>query len=239
MKPTDEELMAWADGTLDAVAHARVAAAVAADPALAARAEAFSMTGRSLGTLFDAKLAESPPAALLDLLQPPPAGVPGVTPLRKPRALWLPFAMAASLALGVALGVNWPRPDAPPLALAGLPDGAQLSAALERVASGEPIELSTGGVRVEFMPTATYRENSGRWCREFRSATLDSDARMLGIACRTGAEIWTTEVVLSDTYAGIVQDEGYFAASGAPAMQGGAPVSPEEEAALIASGWKS
>lgn len=237
MRPTDEELMAYADDALDADARVRVAAAVAADPALAARVEAFAQTGRSLGTLFDAKLADPVPSALLDLLQPPPVNDSIVVPLRRTRTLWMPFALAASLALGVALGVTWSQPDISPTGLAALPSSTQLSNMLEQTASGQPVEVRQGKARIEFLATLSYREPSGRWCREFRSTALDAGTRTLGIACRTGQGQWTTEIALSDAYAGIVQDEGYFAVSGESPLQGGVPASPEAEAALIARGW--
>lgn len=229
--------MAYADGALDAEAQARVAAAVSADATLAARVEAFASTGRTLGALFDDKLDEAPPKALLDLLQPPPAQSK-VTPMHRPRQIWLPFALAASLALGVALGVSWPRPDAPAMSLAGLPDGAQLSATLERTASGELVVLATRTARVELMPTATYREATGRWCREFHATALDRDARTLGVACRVGNGQWVTEIAMSDAYVGIIRDEGFFAANGDAPLHGGETVSPETEAALIARGWQ-
>ena len=53
MMLSDEMLMAYADGQLDAGDRARVKKLVAQDPALAARLEIFQATGHGLASVFD------------------------------------------------------------------------------------------------------------------------------------------------------------------------------------------
>ena len=185
---------------------------------------------------------------MLQLLQAPPARET-VQPLRPAAtasrlARWWPTALAASLALAVGLSINLPSGDAPvpaasaPL-LAGLPaDPALLSRVLEQTPSGEPVTLAAAGRDYEVLPTASYREADGRYCREFNATDLGSDAQVHGLACRSGDAQWAIELATLGSRVAVVQDEGYFpAGSESP---GGVPRSPLEtsaEQALIAAGW--
>lgn len=60
--------MAFVDGELDPAEHARIAAAIAERPDLAARVAVFTATGRKLGELFDAQMRDPVPQELIDLL---------------------------------------------------------------------------------------------------------------------------------------------------------------------------
>jgi len=65
---SDEILMSFADGMLDAEEHARVAALVRANPELARRVRAFECTGAALSKLFDPIAKEPVPHYLLDVI---------------------------------------------------------------------------------------------------------------------------------------------------------------------------
>jgi len=81
---TDEILMAYADGALDAEAGARIAALIKADPAARARVSMFRATGKELSGLYEGVLREPVPAHLADFVmnygkegqaRPAPAGL--------------------------------------------------------------------------------------------------------------------------------------------------------------------
>ncbi|MCB1960917.1 MAG: anti-sigma factor [Rhodocyclaceae bacterium] len=100
MKPdtlSDEQLCAFVDGRLDAAATERVARQLAADPALAARAEAWRAQNAALHTGFDALLDAPVPARLL-------AAANGAAPTRR-GGVWLRYAAAVAwLAIGGVAG---------------------------------------------------------------------------------------------------------------------------------------
>lgn len=90
----DDTLLAWVDGRLSDARRASVDAALAADPDLAARAQAWRSQNALLREGFDAWLDEPLPRRLLE------AARPGAR-----RAQWMPWAAsAAAMVLGVALG---------------------------------------------------------------------------------------------------------------------------------------
>src|SRR5258708_37679137 len=64
-KPSDEHLIAYLDGELDAATSSEVAAAIAADPALAREAQALAETSAALRAAFDDVLHEPVPERLL------------------------------------------------------------------------------------------------------------------------------------------------------------------------------
>ncbi len=128
MAVTDEELTAYLDGVLSEKDYARVAAAVAAEPALQGRLDALRLPGGLMSAAYDLSAMGAPqmPAALQekmaqaqliqsDAAMPPVAGVaPVVPPVHAantntaPRLLW-PVALAASFALGmVAMSIMRP-----------------------------------------------------------------------------------------------------------------------------------
>ena len=169
-------IIAWLDGETDAAASARVAEAVAADPALAELAERHRRLKARFASAFG-PIADEPVA----MPEPPSAPVISLAAARDERAAraaagvphdrrrWaLPGAIAASLLVGVFVGHGLggrsgiaDSPDA--LALA-----APISAALDRQLSGE-----AGAVRVAL----SFRDEGGNYCRGFAAS------RLAGVAC--------------------------------------------------------
>jgi anti-sigma factor RsiW len=127
---TDEILMAYADGVLDAAAAGRVAAQLKTDAQARARVAMFRATGRALSPLYDGVLQEPVPEPLIEFVmshgkerEARPAPSAGRAPARRRRArgsrFWASFkerlipegagwqlaaASAAALALGVSAG---------------------------------------------------------------------------------------------------------------------------------------
>ena len=89
MKITDEQLMAYADGELDAAAAAEVEAAIAADPALAEAVARHRALRRQLRDAFAPGLDEPVPEHLMALVRAPaakPAAEPVAVPVAAPAA---------------------------------------------------------------------------------------------------------------------------------------------------------
>ncbi|MDO5706236.1 MAG: hypothetical protein Q4G49_14390 [Paracoccus sp. (in: a-proteobacteria)] len=180
--------MAFADGELNEAEAASVRAAIADDPALAARAEMFRATRAALAATAP-PLSASDDAALIARIRA--ATVPTPAPLNTPAPAvsapanrnWRPAAIAASVAaaavmIGYATGLFGPGP-----APGRMPDA--LVAALEAVPSGEGAVLEDG----EFTAIASYRTPDGTICREYERHGA-AETTIVAIACRD-AEGWT------------------------------------------------
>lgn len=179
MNITDETLAAYADGELDGAEKERVAAAVAADPALAAKIEAHHALKARLAAHY-APLAEQavPPhlAALLsgaqDKDEQSRGEVISFAAARQKRRLvpvlrrWGPIAGPA-LAASLVLAVLQPWKGSPE----GYADPALATALDTQLAAGQPADAET---RI----LLSFERESGGLCRAWRGETEG------GIACR-------------------------------------------------------
>lgn len=192
---SDQELMAWVDGELDAETAARVQAHVQAHPDAAARVADLQALNTRLRAAYAADLDEPLPAALLASARGPQDHGATVVPLptRPARTVrpWTDWArwggMAACLVLALwgALRLSQPGPEegAELLANAGgrvLARGA-LAEALER---GLAREAPQRGVRLML----SFKDQGGQYCRTF-SAPVGA-----GLACHTGSD-WQVTVL--------------------------------------------
>lgn len=93
---SDETLMAYADGELDAAGRIEVEAYLARDPASAGRLAAFTATGRTLGDMFGQPMREPVPQRLLDAVKGPArqSAHDLTTPATAPTAIIIPFESA-------------------------------------------------------------------------------------------------------------------------------------------------
>lgn len=226
---SEEELIAWLDGELPPAAADRIARAVAADPALAERAEAHRRLKARLraafGPLLDQPVALPRPAAEVHSLDSARA----MRRLRAGRSQgWaLPMSIAASLVVGVLVGHEMITP--PPSGIADRPNAlalaAPIAAALDRQASGV-----AGPVRVAL----SFRDRAGDYCRSF-------DARHLeGVACRQGGGWRLRYAAPADNGSGDYRMAGSDPAKAAAiqAMIAGEPLDAQAEKAALATGWK-
>jgi hypothetical protein len=221
----DETAMAYADGELDPIAAKRFEARIAAEPALARLVDAHRALRARLGAAFASVADEALPARLTGPLQS------NVVPLeaRGPgsRRWWTAGAIAASLAIGIAIGqVRGPQP----VSVSGnqLIAAGALGTALDRQLAAEE-----GAVRV----LASFRDSGGAYCRVFTGRPVD------GIACREPAG-W----VLRETRAGSAthQAPAYRQAGSGDAkllaaaqeMMAGDPLNKAQEAEARRRGWR-
>ncbi len=179
---TDEhEFYAWLDGELAGAAADRVAARVAADPALVALADQHRALGAGLRGAFAPVIDQSPPAPsfgaeVIDLQARRDA--------RRPARLPQWAAIAATLVVGLVAGqLTVSRSDAPIETRGGtMVASASLDRALDtRLASA-------GGGDGPLRVGLTFRTNDGTICRSF------TDQGASGFACRAG-EDWRVEAL--------------------------------------------
>lgn len=179
-KLTDETFFAWLDGELAGAEAADVAALVAADPELSARAAEHRALAGRLRAAFDPITASLVPERIAaPLKRQRVVSLAGWRAKRGERFGGVPqwTAMAATLAIGMFVGtmVAGGNGSAPVEARDGAVYAAgSLESALER----QLASASSGGgdVRVGL----TFRDQSGTICRSF---TGESSS---GLACRDG-----------------------------------------------------
>lgn len=193
MKFTDETLMAYADGELDRDARAEIEEAMARDPELARAVERHRALAGRVRSAYAGVLAEHVPERLTALAHGTGAAPVDELALRRARSgmhsAWrLPAwaAAAASLAIGVFLGMFLAREPGSPYAEVG---GALVArGALDEALSSQLAATSgESGVAIGI----SFRNREGAFCRTF---TMHRGAPTAGLACR-GAQAWAIEVL--------------------------------------------
>jgi hypothetical protein len=196
MKFSDETLMAYADGELDLVSRVEIEAAMATDPEIARAVERHrGITARVQGA-YQGVLEEPVPERLAALVSAP-AAAPVVrladhraekelsAAAHRPRLpQWA--AIAASLTIGLMVGLLVTRESAPPWQESG--DGLVARDDLDYALSTQ----LAGGTAVEDVRIGiSFRDREGAYCRAFH---LQRKAPLAGLACRAGAE-WRLQVL--------------------------------------------
>jgi hypothetical protein len=195
MTISEEILMAYADGELDAATRASIEAAMQEDPDIRKRVARHRALRETMRGAFSAVLDEPVPDRLIEAARGQTAAPRSVVAdlsaakdaaqRRKSAAprRWQPAAMAASLLLGLGLGfLAWHGPGGAsiqPGAGGGLVAGAALAEALSNQLSddrSQPKVAVTG---------LSFRDKSGDYCRTF---SLTGSDPSLGLACREGAD---------------------------------------------------
>jgi len=247
MKFSEETLMAYADGELDAAARAEIESAMQSDPQIAQEIDRHRALRAQLHGAFSDDLAEEIPDRLLEVARTAPAGnASNVLDLNaareaRPRVAARPWsvpqwaAIAASLVIGI-IGTRLALQDdsGPFVADEGsLLAGNRLAAALNDQAGGT---RSAQGVQIGI----SFMARSGNYCRTF---TLGENSSLAGVACRED-EHWRVKATSqNETAAG--GDYRMAASSLPPAILrtiddsiSGEALDAEDEAAARSRGWK-
>lgn len=245
----DELLSAWLDDELAPAERARVDAALAAQPALAARLQqlrlANELTRRHAGAIDQLPLRPALQALLAQAAETSAATAAAersgatILPLRaRITRQWQQLhpstlALAASLVLAVGLSIGVMQRNAD-----DTQDGFALHAALlEQVASGDTLQIGA----TSLSPRFSFRATDGNWCRVYR---VDEASRSLdNIACREG-DAWTLQVSVPAAQ----QDAGVYVPATSEAasldaeldrLMQGAPLALDTEARLLREGWQA
>lgn len=180
MTYSDDTLMAYADGELEAAERAAIEQAMRTDPAIAAAVERHRALRADVAAAFAGILDEPVPARLR-----PPAPIVSLAVERDKRRRWSwPEwgALAATLVVGVLAGRMIPGGGGPAIAGNGNQVVAQgeLAAALDRQVGGK----AEGAVKVG----VSFAARDGAYCRGF---VMGASA---GLACREGGQ-WKIPVL--------------------------------------------
>lgn len=229
----DEKFFAWLDGELPPEEARRVAEEVASSPELSARAEQHRGLAAGLRGAF-APVLETPS-------QPPRfasmatsishlAAARRRAPIRPRIPQWA--ALAASLALGLVVGSQFPGPaaDRSPVTMQGgrLVASAGLEQSLDTLLAGSSNEATRIGL--------TFRGRAGEICRSFSGPSAS------GLACRSG-DGWELRGLFP---AGEGASSDYRMAAGQhPQLAAlidesiaGEPFDAEQEKAALERGWR-
>ena len=227
----DHLLSMYIDNELDAERTIALVTRLRSDASLRARLTAMEANDAALRILFEAEA--SIPKHLAPLVK-----AENVTVMPSVRS-WTHragVAVAAGFALVVALMGSVNQADVfNPMTM-----DPQLASALEHSPS-----QATGWERLEngrdFRSVLTFPAADGRWCREFLLAQDESHWR--GVACRENSK-WENQVVGSEVF--LEQETQYRPAGAGDSEQvarfidetaADVALGPQQEAALISSGW--
>lgn len=191
MTISDETLMAYADGELDAATRASIEAAMQEDPDIAKRVARHRALREAMQGAFSGVLEEPVPERLIAAARgqnTAPKGAVVLTLAREaarrktypgPRR-WQPAAMAASLALGFGLGfLAWQSRGG--LIQPGPGGGLVAKAALAEVLSTQlSDDRSQALIAIAHL---SFRAKSGDYCRTFALTGTDASS---GLACLEG-----------------------------------------------------
>jgi hypothetical protein len=234
MKFTDETLMAYADGELDAALRAEIEAEMARDPEVARVVERHRALASRLRGSYDGVLAEPVPARLASLVarRAPVetlAARRGAGHRQMRPAAWL--AMAASVVAAVLAGLLIMRSPAAPYeeTPAGLVARGALAERLDTQLASAP----AGEVKIG----TSFLGRDGRYCRTFAF-----ERRIAGLACR-GASDWKIEALADLTAAdGEVRTAASMPAEVLRAVDAaiaGEPLDAAAETAARDAGWRN
>lgn len=233
--PTDEMLMAYADGALDAAQTAAVEAYLARNPHARDVVAKLREAARLAKAAFETPMNEAPPSRLVDAimssgpqnLQMQDAG--RVASIDQARARRLPamrnwaLAAAASVAVIVAGAGGYlaGRPDAgheasDRFALGSIAAGSSTERILETSRSGQVLEPGSkdGSKGARLKIVATFRDKQGRPCREIEA--LGDDGRLTptaaAVACRSSNGRWHIEgaarLTVGNAAQGVIKPSG-------------------------------
>jgi hypothetical protein len=249
---TDELLVAYVDDELDEAQRAMVRSVLDSNPQLCRREAEMRLSRDLLREAFplqsDAPIPPSMDAAASRLAaacaRPSSAPAP---PFRFQNRRKYAVAAAVVFSVTAAAGYLVWRIGIAPVQqpVKGLmqiaPDTA-LRRVLESAPSAEVTNVPAEDAAVRAV--LTFRAKDGRYCREFE--ILAGSGGSTGIACRDHGE-WHAEVMLSAAAA--PPDSNYYTPAGgsdepavaevAERLMQGDPLSAEEEARLLSSGWRT
>lgn len=227
----DPDFYAWLDGELPEPQASAMAARVAADAELATLAEQHRALAGQMSEAFAPILSAPVPERLRQAAEPRIAEVVDLAEVRERRQRWsvAGLAAAASLALGLAIGIAMPRDSGSFDSRGGqLAAAGPLATALDR-------QLAAKGEKSGIRLGLSFKDRGGRYCRTFTAQAQS------GLACRNG-EDWMIEGLVR---AAELRGEYRMASGVDPALAeivdsrlAGEPLDPAAEARAVERRWR-
>ena len=228
----DHLLSMYIDNELDAERTIALVERLRAEPALRARLSAMEGNDVAVRKLY-AQVDQDISEQLTALVQ---ADNVVVVSFARRWQTWASATAAASCAAVIALVIGFNQPaDFNPMTM-----DAQLAGSLETSRSSATGWESLGDNR-QFRSVLTFPAADGRWCREYLLAQEGSHWR--GVACRDEGQ-WVNQVVGSEVF---LEQETQYRPAGVDDSEKVArfidetatdvALGPQQEAALISSGW--
>jgi anti-sigma factor ChrR (cupin superfamily) len=252
MTISDETLMAYADGELDAATRASVEAAMQEDAEIAKRVAHHRTMRETMRGAFSAVLNEPVPERLIAAARAQHTGaqrnaVADLSVAREaarqkvsaPRRRWQPAAVAASLLLGLGLGFLAWHGSGGALIQSGAGGRLVATAALAEALSTQlSDDRSTDRAAIAGL---SFRSKSGAYCRTFSLTGSDASS---GLACREGTD-WRIKALAQSPRATVGSGNFRTAASEeSPAIRAavessidGEPLDHAAEIAARQAGW--
>ncbi len=228
----DHLLSMYIDNELDGERTIALITRLRAEPALRTRLETMEANESAIRRLYS-EADHTVPAKLASLVRSQNVTMMSAS---RTRQRWAGGAIAASLVAVLTLAINV-KPSAMfnPMSM-----DPQLAGALENSPSRASGWETLGNDR-GFRGVLTFPAADGRWCREF--LLVQNESQWRGVACRDSGE-WVNQVVGSEIF--LEQETQYRPAGAADSEQVArfidetatdVALGPQQEAALIASGW--
>ncbi|MEZ5970922.1 MAG: hypothetical protein R3C31_03860 [Hyphomonadaceae bacterium] len=231
MSVDTEKLIAFADGELSGAEAAEVEAALAEDPALREQLESHRQLSARLSAAFDGALTEPVPRRLTEAAQTlRQAEVIDFASRRTAKWSFREYgAMAASIALGLVVGVGVLQPPAPMVATAA--SGLEAQGALSEALNTQLAADEAGAVRIG----VSFRNHDGAYCRAFDLTQGGAS----GIACRDNNR-WSIPLLSGSSTGGEVRTAGASTEvlNAVDAMIEGDPLDAAAERAARDADWR-
>jgi hypothetical protein len=264
---TDEILMAYADGVLDASTRAQIEALLQANPDAMARVQMFRATGVALGKLYSKPLKESIPAHLVDFVMNHGKEAVSATPAKSrgrmqlggiknfvsqtlwdrliPRSAGWQLAAASVAALGAGFGAGYfvRGGDDSGSGLASFSHGqifagSALRNVLETKPSGQEARIAGGTADAAVVrATVTFKTKTGQYCREYE-VLAQAGGQFAGLACRLAGGAWVLDMHVPAPPKSTPAAGEKLVDPVVDRMIEGDAFGKEEEDAAISNGWR-
>jgi len=220
---SDETVMRYVDGELDAAACAEIEAALASDPDLGARIELFAVTRRTardaMRPLLDEPVPPALHAAVAAMVADATSGTAARTSITRDRPAsilspandwrWRAAAACIALVVGGAAGYVAGSKQGPEGLEIAAVDGNAVASALGSVPTGGESALPDD---VRFRAVSSFRDRDATLCREFE-LNLAKSGVVTAVACRE-ADRWNMRFAVRMP----ASKDGYAPASASEAL---------------------
>ncbi|PPC87332.1 MAG: hypothetical protein CTY31_04295 [Hyphomicrobium sp.] len=261
--PTDEKLMAYADGELSHQEAVEIEAFLEVNDEARALVEQFQRNAERIKAAYVPTLNSAVPDKLIDAVMSSPTRAKSTViqmsefrkSISKNSSMALALAASIALVIGATAGswmtqLNPTTIQTASIALGPVAKGTPLENLLEKQPSGTELATNDEAKSERLLVIATFRDSKDRICREIEvlDDALGKQPVAAGVACRNaGAATWVVEGAARVKVANAASSTDYVpsGANEADVLQGllnilGAreALAPNDERSLLDRGWQ-